>query len=254
MAAPDQTFDITVGGDRLEAARWPGSAGAPLVLLHEGLGSVGLWRDTPARLRDATGRTALAWSRAGYGRSTPCIIPRPLDYMEREAQHLPTVLDALGAEEAVLVGHSDGGSIAALAGASPRIRALVLIAPHFFVEQCSVEAIAAAREEYETGTLRERLARHHDHVDAAFRGWNDAWLSPAFRDWDITACLDRIACPILAVQGMDDPYGTRAQVDVIARHLPVAQIHLIDSAGHAPHAERPEIVIPLLARFVGQLP
>jgi len=255
-AVPSRGFGIHVGRRRLEARRWDvgTDANAPaLLLLHEGLGSVDLWRDFPATLAEATGRAALAWSRAGHGRSASCDLPRPLDYMEREATLLPDVLDALGVRRAILIGHSDGGSIAALAGCLPEVAGLVLIAPHFFVEDCSVATIAEARRAYETGNLRLRLARHHDHVDAAFRGWSDSWLDPGFRDWDISDCLDRIRCPVLAIQGANDPYGTRAQIDAVTARVADARVCLIAGARHAPHLERPDEALRAMSAFVAEI-
>jgi pimeloyl-ACP methyl ester carboxylesterase len=200
-------FEIILDGRRLEAACWgPDAADAPtLVLLHEGLGCVALWRDVPARLAADTGCRVFAYSRFGYGRSAPVTLPRPMTYMHDEAlEILPRVLDAAGIARAVLVGHSDGGSIAAiLAGAArdPRIAGIVLIAAHFFVEDLNIASIARIRTEYETTELRARLARYHANVDNAFRGWNDAWLDPRFRDFDITEFLPNIAVPVLALPG-----------------------------------------------------
>ena len=251
MSGAAQHLTISAGGDRLEARRWPGARDAvPVMLLHEGLGSVGLWRDFPQRLAAATGREVVAWSRAGYGRSAPCALPRPIDYMEREALLLPQVLRALDIPRACLLGHSDGGSIAALAGHLPEVAGLILIAPHFFVEECSVAAIAEARRAYDDGDLRARLSRHHDHVDAAFRGWNDAWLDPAFRDWNIAPCLNRLHVPVLALQGTDDPYGTRAQVDFVASQVAGAQFALIEGCGHAPHLDAADDVLRRVAAFL----
>ena len=237
--------DITVHGTRLETASWgpPPEEAATLVLLHEGLGCIALWRDLPERLATATGLGVFAYSRAGYGASDPCALPRPIDYMEREALALPAVLDAAGIRRAVLVGHSDGGSIAALAAGTlpdPRIRGIVLLAPHFFVEDCCITAIAAAGRAYRDGDLKRRLARYHRDVDTAFLGWHDAWLTPAFRDWNIEDCQDYIRVPVLALQGLADPYGTAAQVTALPDRVPApAEIHLLDGCGHAPHAERP---------------
>lgn len=258
--SPDTDLWIETGGARLEARCWgPPPAEAPtIVMLHEGLGSVGLWRDFPERLAQATGWGVLAYSRQGYGRSDPCDLPRPIDYMEREGEQvLPRVLDAIGFRRGVTLGHSDGASIAALhmgGVRDHRVRGLILIAPHFFVEDCSVEAIAAAREAYETGDLRDRLARHHDDVDCAFRGWNSAWLDPAFRSWNITQALWYLQVPVLAFQGLADPYGTRAQVDVIeAEMYAPAEIHLMEGVGHTPHRERPDEVLETISDFLARL-
>ena len=254
---PDHDLWLETDQGRLEARCWgPSPDRSPtLVLLHEGLGSVGLWRDLPARLAAETGWGVLAYSRAGYGRSSPCPLPRPLDYMQREATLvLPQVLEIIGLRKGVTLGHSDGGSIAALhlgEAPDPRIAAAILIAPHFFVEDCSVKAIAAAKDAYENGNLREKLARHHDNVDCAFLGWNRAWLDPAFRDWDISDTLHRIQSPVLAFQGLADPYGTRAQVDLIPGAIRApARVCLLDECGHAPHQEHRGRVLAEISDFV----
>jgi pimeloyl-ACP methyl ester carboxylesterase len=219
-----ERFQIVAGGQRLEAEwRGPRQAGAPaLVLLHEGLGSVSTWRDFPEALARATGLGVFAWSRAGYGKSDPVELPRPLDYMQREGRFvLPEVLDEAGIESALLVGHSDGASIAIVhAGSdgSSRVRGLALLAPHVFCEDVSVESIDKARVAYLETDLRERLQKHHgDNVDIAFWGWNRAWLDPAFRHWNIEEFLPAIDVPVTVVQGAADPYGTLRQVDAIER-------------------------------------
>jgi pimeloyl-ACP methyl ester carboxylesterase len=190
------------------------------VLLHEGLGSVGLWRDFPARLSEATSCGVFAYSRLGYGRSSPVALPRPLDYLTREAiETLPRVLDALGLTRFALVGHSDGASIAAIyAGAfdDPKLAALALIAPHFFREPESLAAILAAERAYSDTDLRARLARHHNDVDGAFLGWSRAWTDPGFAAFDIAEYVERWRVPALVVQGEDDPYGTKRQVETVA--------------------------------------
>ncbi len=254
-AAP---FPIEIGGRALEAARW-GEAGAPeIVLLHEGLGSVGLWRDFPARLAARSGRRLFAYSRAGYGQSASIELPRPLSYMEDEAREtLPRILDAAGARRVILLGHSDGASIAAIHAAGSGvaktgcvIAGLVLIAPHFFVEDVSVASIAAAREAYENGDLRARLARHHRDVDAAFRGWNGAWLDPRFRAWRIDDLLPLIDSPVLLIQGEADEYGTLAQIATAAAKLPhPPRVMLVPGAGHSPQFSHPERVIGAVAAF-----
>lgn len=251
---------IAVAGRRLEVAWWgrlPGEA-PTLVLLHEGLGCVALWRGFPAALAAATGLGVFAYSRFGYGQSDTVSLPRPLRYMHEEADLLPAVLDAAGIGDCMLVGHSDGASIAAIhAGspeADPRIRRIALIAPHFFVEDVTVASIAAIRAEYEQGDLRARLARHHRDVDAAFHGWNGAWLDPGFRAWDITAYLRRIRLPILVVQGSDDPYGTEAQPRAAERLAagPVS-IVMVAHAGHAPHVEAAQSTCDAVAGFARSL-
>jgi pimeloyl-ACP methyl ester carboxylesterase len=257
---PGEAQFLQVGGKRLEAVcHGPGPAEAPtLILLHEGLGSVSLWRDFPQRLAAATGFGAFAWSRAGYGQSDPADLPRPLDYMSREAMDcLPKVLDAVGVNRAVLLGHSDGASIAAIhAGGAfdPRVRGLVLIAPHFFTEPEGLGEIRKAKLAYETGDLRARLARHHRHVDNAFYGWNDAWLDPGFAAWNIAGAIDHLRVPVLAIQGVGDQYGTIAQIGELERrsHVPV-EAEFLKACRHSPHTEQPERTVALIADFCRRL-
>ncbi len=257
-ASPMRPLTLIVDGARLEAAWWGERQGAPaLVLLHEGLGSVGLWRDFPARLAAATGRAVFAYSRFGYGGSDPRPLPWPLTYMHEEAlEVLPRVLDAAGIGPHVLLGHSDGASIAAIAagrqgGADPRLAGLVLIAPHFFVEDVCLAAIAAARVAYERGDLRARLARYHAHPDIAFRGWNESWLAPGFRAFDLRDEVARWSVPALILQGGQDPYGTMAQPHFAERvaRVPV-RTRLLDEARHAPHLETPELALAVVAGFL----
>jgi pimeloyl-ACP methyl ester carboxylesterase len=256
---------MIVDGHLLEA-RWIGdrSRTPALLFLHEGLGSVSQWRDFPAALSDGTGLPALVYSRRGHGQSDPVPLPRPLTYMQDEAHHdLPALLDTAGISRAILIGHSDGASIALVHAAldgGRRVAALVLEAPHVFVEDLSIDSIRAAREAYAHGDLRARLARHHAHVDVTFRGWNDAWLDPDFRAWNLEGYLPRISVPILVIQGEDDPYGTRAQVDAIARQAagPVDTL-LLPKCGHAPHRDREaatrEAVLSFIQRVTNtQLP
>ena len=246
-------FDVA--GHRLECVRIRGAKSAPtLVFLHEGLGSVALWKDFPARVADATGCPVLVYSRAGYGRSSPAPLPRTTDYMHVEALTvLPALLDRLGIWDPVLVGHSDGASIALLhAGSGSRpVRALVALAPHVFVEDMSIASIDEVRRQYETTDLREKLARRHADPDAAFRGWNDIWLAPAFRSWNIEACLPGVRCPLLLIQGRDDEYGSAAQLDAIERQVggQVTRIELADCR-HSPHRDQPEATLAAIADFV----
>jgi pimeloyl-ACP methyl ester carboxylesterase len=244
-------------GKRLETAWWgPAPDAAPtLVLLHEGLGSVALWRDFPEALAAATGCGGFAYSRFGYGASDPVELPRPMTYMHDEALNvLPRVLDSAGARRAVLIGHSDGGSIAAInAGGvrDPRVAGVVLIAAHFFVEDLNIASIAAIKASYEQGDLRFRLARYHRDVDVAFRGWNDAWLDPRFRAFDITDQIGKIRVPVLALQGIDDPYGTPEQLRVLERvaSCPV-ETQLIAGARHAPHLEAKDATLAAIVPFL----
>lgn len=250
-------------GAWIETRLWPGVGHTVFVLLHEGLGSAQLWRGFPEALANRTDCPVFAYSRLGYGASDPCALPRPLDYMEQEAagplaQVLDHARDAAGAEKIILIGHSDGASIAALyAGYSddPCLAGVVLMAPHFFVEDVSLTSTQAAGAAYRSGDLRDRLARHHAHVDAAFRGWHDAWLDPGFRSWDITGCLTPIKPPILAIQGKNDPYGTETQVRAISEHAKTrTDIHLLEDCRHAPHLEQPEATLRVIAEFAAGLP
>jgi pimeloyl-ACP methyl ester carboxylesterase len=257
-----QVLERLVVGDLALEARWigPRPDEAPtIVMLHEGLGSVGQWGDFPERLVEATGCGAFLYSRAGYGRSDTVPVPRPLHYMQDEAlQTLPRVLEAIGFQRGVLLGHSDGASIATIyAGGvqDHRVRGLVLIAPHFFVEDVAVASIAAARTAYETGTLRARLARYHgDNVDTAFWGWNRAWLDPDFRRWDIRDFIGFVRVPMLIVQGSDDQYGTTAQIEAAQEesYSPV-DVALVAGARHAPHVERPAPTLTAITDFVSTL-
>ena len=250
------TGHLDIAPHRLEYC-WVGprpEAAPTLVLLHEGLGSVGLWGEFPDQLAAATGLGVFAYSRAGYGRSSPVPLPRPLSFMHHEAQHvLPRVLDAVGFRRGLLVGHSDGASIAAIHAGSVedhRVTGAVLIAPHFYTEEMGLIEIARAREAYDTGDLRAKLARWHDDVDNAFRGWNDAWLDPEFRAWDITNVLAYIRTPLLVVQGAADQYGTVRQVEVVAQecYCPV-ETRLLPGVRHSPHREAPEVLIAEIAEF-----
>jgi pimeloyl-ACP methyl ester carboxylesterase len=245
---------LVVDGRRLEIATIAGDASRDaIVLLHEGLGSVAMWRDFPRALSARTGRSVVAYSRYGYGDSEVLREPREPEYMHHEAfVVLPALLDALGLAHPVLFGHSDGGSIAVLhASAHPdRARALVLEAPHVFVEELTVTSIAAAKEAYASTDLREKLARYHADVDATFRGWNDIWLDSRFRAWDITAALDRVRVPVLLLQGADDEYGSRAQLDAIAARVPQVETVVLERCGHSPHRDRRDAVLDRCATFL----
>jgi len=244
---------VVAGGHRLEYA-WHGDARAsahPIVMLHEGLGSVALWKDFPERLAAATGRRVLAYSRYGYGRSDPLTEPRDVDYLHVEARTLPELLEALSIEEPVLFGHSDGASVALIhASVNPSISSLVTLAPHVFVEAHALASIAEARRAYLEGDLRERLAKRHADVESAFWGWNDIWLDDRFRAWNIESVLPGIACRVLAIQGLDDEYGTVAQLDRIARG--VRDFHRVELADcrHSPHRDQPEAVLAATADFL----
>jgi pimeloyl-ACP methyl ester carboxylesterase len=267
---------LTVREGTLETSWWgPGPAEAPtIVLLHEGLGCVELWRDVPEQLAAATGWGVFGYSRFGYGRSDLTSLPRPMTYMQREALVvLPQVLRKAGIKQAVLLGHSDGGSIAAVyagatnhplpsldfimtndtvEGAYPQtnLLGLVTIAAHFFVEDLNIASIRQIRDTYETGDL----ARYHRDVDVAFRGWNGAWLDPRFRDFNITGFLPGIRVPILGLQGADDPYGTDKQLHVLQANVSAPiEIELIPDARHAPHLEAKEPTLAAITRFIAGL-
>ncbi|MCP3371387.1 alpha/beta fold hydrolase [Bradyrhizobium cajani] len=247
---------LTIGDARLEY-KWlaPPNPDAPtIVMLHEGLGSVGQWGDFPERLREATSAGVFVYSRAGYGQSSKVALPRPLDYMQREALDvLPKVLDAIGFKRGLLLGHSDGASIATIyAGTHQdhRLGGLVLIAPHFIVEDISVTSIAAIKTAFETTDLKTKLARWHKDVDNAFYGWNGAWLDPEFRDWDISEYLAYIRVPIMVVQGEGDQYGTLRQVEIAQEecYCPV-DLKVISDAGHSPHREAPGATLDAIEQF-----
>lgn len=248
------TPTVRVGG--LEVRRIPGPTGAPtIVFLHEGLGSASAWRDFPDRLAAEVACPALVYSRAGYGTSDPPAAPWGMDFMHRAARdELPALLQSMGVEDVVLFGHSDGASIALLHAASApraRVRALVLEAPHVFVEDVTVESIAALPAAFAAAGLRDRLSRHHRDVDALFERWTRIWLSPQFRAWTLERELQAIHAPVLLIQGDADEYGTLAQVDAIARGVsgPVEQL-LIAGAGHTPHRDAPDLVLERSARFI----
>lgn len=237
--------------------RWVGpDAGPVLVFLHEGLGSVSAWKDFPARLCEATGHRGLVYSRPGYGHSTPRAKDERwgVDFMHRQAQQvLPGLLQTLGVEAPyALLGHSDGGSIALIHAAlfPDKVSHAIVMAPHIGVEAFGLKSIREARQAYEQGDLRRRLARHHADVDSAFHGWNDIWLDPAFEAWSIEALLPRIRCAVLAIQGFDDPYGTMWQVDGIAARVENTRVLKLPECGHAPHRDQPQAVIAAAQEFL----
>ncbi|MDB5028233.1 MAG: Lactonase [Candidatus Eremiobacteraeota bacterium] len=249
--------DVVVDGKRLETVRWDGDVARPaIVMLHEGLGSISLWRDLPQRLSERTGCTVVAYSRYGHGRSDVLREKREPGYMHHEGETvLPELIAQLELERPILFGHSDGASIALIcAGARPELpRALILEAPHVFVEEISTRSIAGAKAAYASTDLPARLARHHADADATFFGWNDIWLDPRFRAWNVEDYADRVACPLLLIQGEADEYGTTAQLDAIAARVPAAETLLVPNAGHSPHRDAPELVIERIATFVERL-
>ena len=247
---------LVANGKLLEAIAYglPPDSAPTIVLLHEGLGCVALWRDFPATLAAATGWGVFAYSRAGYGQSDPVDLPLPLDYMTREARHsLPEVLDAVELQHGILLGHSDGASIAAIyAGerVDDRIRGLVLMAPHIFAEEPGLVSIAEARAAYEKGELRAKLARHHAHVECAFRGWNDAWLDPRFKAWNIAQSVDRWRVPALLIQGAEDQYGTLAQIQAIEARSPMPVVaEILRACRHSPHIDQPQATLEAIVKF-----
>jgi pimeloyl-ACP methyl ester carboxylesterase len=256
MTALSPTGFLHIGGSDLEYRMiGPQPVDAPsIVMLHEGLGSAGLWGDFPDKLQAATGTSVFVYSRAGYGASTPVKLPRPLDYMHIEALDvLPKLLDQIGFRRGLLLGHSDGASIAAIyAGAHQdhRVQGVAMIAPHFIVEDVSVKSIAEIKSAYETMGLRAKLARWHRDVDNAFYGWNAAWLDPNFRGWDISEYLAYIRVPIAILQGVDDEYGTMRQVEIAREecYCPV-DVTEIPNAGHSPHREAPGATLDAISEF-----
>ena len=258
LSAQADHFFVTVQGRKLEVQKILGAnRGAPtLVFLHEGLGSLAMWRDFPRKAAAVTGCAAVVYSRYGYGRSDVLGEPRGVDYMHVEAlEVLPELLARLEVPDPVLLGHSDGASIALIhAAAHPEVRGLVLMAPHVFVEDLSVKSIAEAKTAFEATDLPEKLGRYHADAAKTFRGWNDIWLHPDFRAWNIEDCLPRVRCPVLAIQGFDDEYGTMAQLEAIARQAggPVELLRLADCR-HSPQRDQPAVVIEAMSRFVDRL-
>lgn len=260
MTKLSDTGFLDVAGQSLEYRMiGPHPDRAPtIVMLHEGLGSVGLWGDFPDKLAAATGAGIFVYSRAGYGQSSGVKLPRPLSYMHDEARDiLPELLTAIGFKRGLLFGHSDGASIATIYAGSiqdHRIRGLILIAPHFFVEDVSIQSIAEAKTAYAQTDLRAKLARWHKDPDNAFRGWNDAWLDPKFREWDITQELAYIRVPILIVQGEGDQYGTVKQIEIAREecYCPV-EVALLAGAKHSPQREAPDAALKAVSEFANRL-
>lgn len=260
MTALAPTGHLRVGVADLEYRTiGPAPEDAPtIVMLHEGLGSAALWGDFPDKLQAATGAGVFAYSRAGYGASTPATLPRPLDYMHREALDvLPKLLDQIGFRRGLLLGHSDGASIASIyAGGvqDHRVQGVAMIAPHFVVEDISVTSIAGIKTAYETTGLRGKLARWHSDVDNAFYGWNGAWLDPQFRAWDISEYLAYVRVPIAIVQGADDQYGTIRQIEIAREecYCPV-DVAIIPGAGHQPHREAPGATLDAISEFANAI-
>lgn len=252
---------VPLGGTRIEVMCIEGDPHqTPLVFLHEGLGSVAMWRDWPQQVCKATGRRGIVSSRRGYGRSSPIEDVRGAgrhtpDYMRHEARTaLPALLAALGIENPLLIGHSDGATIALLHASEFPCSGCVAMAPHLFVEPICVTAIKGAKLAFETTDLPQKLARYHDDVQSAFWQWCDVWLSEPFTHFNMRADAERITCPVLAIQGFDDAYGTMAQLDAIMAHTPGAKDLRLPACGHSPHKDQPQAVTEAIAAFVKTLP
>lgn len=246
---------IQAGGHRLEYGWIKGRepALAPLVFLHEGLGSLSAWRDFPEALAQATGRSALIYSRYGYGQSDALSGPRGSDFLHAEAEVLGEVLAARGIQRPILIGHSDGGTIAIIyAGRFPKaVDALILEAAHVFVEDLSIAGVAAAEALWRNGDLQDKLARHHADPEGAFRGWSEAWRAPGFRDWNIEEFLKPIICPVLALQGAGDEYGTPKQLTAIRDQVTgPCEIELLENCRHVPHRDQRDLVLAKMAAFI----
>ena len=258
MSSLPVTNRYQVAGHWLEAAAIPArQANLPtIVMLHEGLGSIAHWKDFPCLLAEATGAGIFVYSRYGHGGSDALQEPRPVSYMHHEAQVvLPEILQKAGIERPLLLGHSDGASIAIIyAGTFPDSPAgLILEAPHVFVEEITVSSIAQARVQYQNTDLPQRLGRYHENVDSLFWGWNNIWLDPRFRNWNIDSFLDRVSCPVLVVQGRQDEYGTVHQMEAIERRIAGAAAVLLDGCKHAPHRDRSEATLSAICQFIGSL-
>jgi pimeloyl-ACP methyl ester carboxylesterase len=251
---------LVVDGVTLEYACYgPTPDQAPtIVMLHEGLGCLALWRDFPQQVAKATGMGVFVYSRQGYGQSDPVELPRPLDFMTREARDvLPQILDQMGFQHGILLGHSDGATISAIYAGTVqdhRVRGLILMAPHFFTEPGGLAEIAKSTEAFETGGLREKMQKYHRDADGAFYGWNRVWLDPDFEDWNVAEVIDFLRIPTLAVQGRDDQYGTRAQIQEIdERSYAPVEIAILDDCKHAPHHEQSSKTLAAIADFTMRL-
>ena len=246
---------MLVDGREIEIAWWGNTASTrpTVVLLHEGLGSVSMWRDLPGAIAERTGCRVMAYSRFGHGTSDPPAAAHTVAFMHDEARLLPVILDAAGVDKPILFGHSDGGSIALIFAAQQpaRVHAMILEAPHVFVEDVSVASIERVTAAYETTDLRSRLAKYHRDVETAFRGWSDVWLHPEFREWNLEAMLPQVTCPVLLIQGEDDEYGTMRQIDAISAQVsgPLSRLEL-PHCGHSPHRDRRDAVLEAMAAFI----
>lgn len=258
--ADGATGFVQADGRSLEYACYgPEPESAPtIIMLHEGLGCVRLWRDFPRMVSHSTGFGVFTYSRAGYGQSDSITLPRPLDYMTREAQDsLPEILNSIGLRYGILLGHSDGATISAVYAGSVsdlRIRGLILIAPHFFAEEVGLLEIARAKVSFETSDMKLKMAKYHRNPEVAFWGWNDAWLNPDFRRWNVSDVIDHLRIPVLAIQGEDDQYGTLVQISEIEDRInsPFEKL-ILPECGHSPHLREPEKTLAAITEFAIRL-
>lgn len=250
--------DLTIDGLTIETWRCgPSPDSAPtLVFLHDGLGSALLWRDFPEIISDNTGCGVLIFSRLGYGSSSPCVLPRPIDYMENEAKCLlPDIITAAGLQRFFLIGHSDGGSIAllyAIGNPAPGLMGVVTLAAHVFCEEITLSSIRRSKAEFDGGGLREKLRRYHgDNVDCAFLGWSSMWLNPGFANWDFRGELHKIERPVLGIQGDADEYGSIIQVEALC-NVPMGRVLLLEDCGHTPQREKPVETATAITDFIAE--
>lgn len=251
---------LNINGQSVEYACYgpPPEDAATIIMLHEGLGCLALWRDFPSRVAKATGLGVFVYSRPGYGASGSVNLPRPLDFMTKEAvDFMPALLDAFGCRRGILMGHSDGATVSAIYAGSTedlRIRGLILMAPHFFTEDAGLQEIAKTRTAFETGDLRTKMSKYHADVDGAFKGWADTWLDPGFKNWNVAEVIDYLRIPVLAIQGREDQYGSLAQVHEIEDRIysPV-DVVVLDQCRHAPHQDKPKETLAAIADYVAHL-
>lgn len=249
---------LSVHGRTLEIRRIDGAdpSRPTIVMLHEGLGSVSHWRDFPEQLAAQTGCEIVAYSRYGHGMSSVLAEPRDIGYIHDEAEEvLPAILSSLGITNPILLGHSDGASIALLYAAKfpMSVSGLILEAPHVFVEDLTVQSIARVKGLWETTDLPRKLARHHIDAESTFRGWNNIWLDPRFRSWNIESCLSKIRCPVMVLQGQEDEYATMAQIEAISARVPDTQAIALSRCGHAPHRDQPAEVLKAIQSFLDSM-
>jgi len=258
---PEKGFDFIKIDSHILEYNWIKKNSSPqttLIFLHEGLGCVALWRNFPEQLAKASGCNAFVYSRAGYGASSPVSLPRSVDFMHKEANILETLIKQCAIDDFILVGHSDGASIALLYAGAENVkkpRAVILEAPHLFVEDCCLDAIREITETYDTTDFKDRLKRHHgENTENAFRGWSGIWLNPEFREWNIVEVLPSITVPMLVIQGNDDQYGTLLQVEAVKNGAggPV-EVVLMPECGHSPHREQAELTLNAMSAFISSI-